>query len=128
MTLLGAYFGSWLIMLYLFGMQRATLLISRTSEVDWKNAGVYLLPKWYPVTWVFRIAKWCILILVFWQVGWPIGLGCLIADVVLTGVFPIPYKALYSGIFKKRVEQISSQDPELGEMFRTLLGNSGFPS
>ncbi len=50
MLLLGTYFISWFVMLYLFGMQRATLLISRTNNVDWKDVGVHLLPKWYPIT------------------------------------------------------------------------------
>lgn len=125
--LLGLYFANWLIMLYLFGMQRATLLISRTSNVDWKSVGAHLLPKWYPITMLFRFAKWSVLILVFWQVGWMIGLVCLIADIVLTGFVPIPYKTLYSGIFNRRVAELSNQDPELGSTFRSLLDNSGFP-
>lgn len=127
MLLLGTYFISWFIMLYLFGMQRATLLISRTNNVDWKDVGVHLLPKWYPITLLLRIVKWALLIVVFWQVGWIVGLACLVADIVLTGIFPIPYKALYSGIFNKRVTELSNQDPELGSMFRLILKNSGFP-
>lgn len=128
LALVGIYFASWLIMLYLFGMQRATLLISRTSDVEWKSSGVYLLPKWYPITWIFRVSKWGILVLVFWQAGWVYGVSCLVADIVLTGIFPIPYKALYSGTFKRRVERVSNQDPELGKFIRYLLTNSGFPT
>ena len=53
----------WIIEFYLFGMQRASLKISRHNNVEWRGIGEQLLPNWYPITWIFRISKYGLLLL-----------------------------------------------------------------
>lgn len=47
----------WSVQFWLFGMQRATLLISRNAGIEWKGGGELLLPGWYPVTWLIISAS-----------------------------------------------------------------------
>ena len=127
-ALIAAFLAVWLFEFYLFGMQRASLLIARTSNMDWKSVGVHLLPTWYPVTWLVRIAKWGLLVAIFIFAGWKLGLVCLVAGFVLSAVIPIPYRMLYSGVFKRSVQRISKQDSEAGDLYRSMLHNSDFPT
>jgi len=109
----------------LFGMQRATLLISRKAGVEWRGGGELLLPSWYPVTWLIIIGKWVLLIAiaVFWD--WRFALGLAIGGYVLSVVIPIPYGA-YKGIFRRRVEQLMSQDPEVATQVQQMLDAASF--
>ncbi len=116
----------WLIELYLFGMQRASLLISRTSNIDWKQIGSQILPKWYPITWIFRFAKWGLYVAIFYFLGWKWGICVFLASFILSFVIPIPYQLLYKGIFRKRVFQIKQIDSKAGIFFEEVLRNSGF--
>jgi hypothetical protein len=56
-TWLSAFGVIWIANFALFGMQRATLLISRKAGIEWEGGGELLLPGWYPLTWVVRIGK-----------------------------------------------------------------------
>ncbi len=115
----------WLIELVLFGMQRATLLISRNAGFEWRGGGEFLLPPWYPVTWFVIIAKWGLLlaIAIFWD--WRVALGLTTGSLIAGVVIPIPYGA-YKPVFRKRVEQLMQEDPRLATQLLEMLDSSPF--
>ncbi|MGM0564516.1 MAG: hypothetical protein ACQES2_09305 [Pseudomonadota bacterium] len=127
-ALMITFFMVWLIEFYLFGMQRASLLIARNNKIDWKTVGPYLLPTWYPVTWLIRTTKWALIIALFVYAGWQIGLSFIVAGFVLSAIVPIPYKSLYAGTFRRSANRIEHQNPEAAELLRRMLTNSGFPT
>ena len=73
-----------------FGMQRATLLMSREADVP-PQIGAMLLPSWFPAVWLVRICKWAVLLAIAFTWSWGAGIGLLVADVVLSSFLPIPY-------------------------------------
>ena len=116
----------WLAYFYLFGMQRATLLISRTSDVEWKSGGALLLPEWYPLTWIVVIARWVILIAMALYWRWDVALWLLIGSFVLSAVLPIPY-SVYGGVFRNRVSKIKNGgDTYTATRLQIMLDKSGF--
>ncbi len=122
---LSAFAIVWIVHFALFGMQRATLLISRKAGIEWRGGGKLLLPSWYPLTWIVIIGKWSLLIAmaVFWN--WKIALGLAIGGYVLSVVAPIPYQA-YKGIFRRRVNELMRQDPEVATQLKRMLEGAAF--
>lgn len=117
---------SWIIEFYLFGMQRASLRISRHNNVEWKGIGEQLLPDWYPLTWIVRIAKYGLLIAILIVLDWKLAIGLLIISFIFSTVIPIPYRFLYKKAFRKKVEKIKSIDKEAGQLFTEMLNNTDF--
>lgn len=115
----------WIVEFVLFGMQRATVLISRKAGIEWRGGGELLLPRWYPVTWVLIIAKWGLLIAmaIFWD--WRYALGSAIGGYLLSVVLPIPYGA-YKGTFRKRVNQLRRKDPYVAIQLQQMLDGAPF--
>ena len=123
--LLIAFAFAWIFEFVLFGMQRATLLISRNAGLEWRGGGELLLPSWFPLTWVVKIGKWGVLLSIAYIWDWKVALGLLIADIVLSAILPIPYAA-YKGIFRKRVTSVTVENPELGSQLKQLLDSAPF--
>jgi len=121
-----AFVITWIIEFFLFGMQRASLLISRSNNVQWKGFGQYLLPSWYPVTWLFRIGKYGLFIAIFFIIGWKLAFGLLIITFVLSSILPIPYRLLYKNTFRSKVEKLKAIDPETGEFYSEMLNKTDF--
>lgn len=105
-----------------FGMQRATLLMSREASVPYQVAAL-ILPTWFPAVWLVRIAKWGALLLIAFSWSWGIAAGLLVADFILSAVLPIPYHA-YIPSFRKRIAQIKAQDAEAGAGLEAMLNAS----
>ncbi len=105
-----------------FGMQRATLTLSREADVS-PQIGAMLLPSWFPTVWLVRICKWGVLIAVafIWSLG--VAIGLLVADVVLSSILPIPYSA-YTPFFRKRISQIKQLDIVAGTALEEMLNAS----
>jgi len=116
----------WIIEFYLFGMQRASLLISRQNDNEWKGVGDFLLPKWYSLTWIIRILKYAILLIIFIISNWKLTLILFLSDLLLVTIIPIPYKTFYKKIFRNRVNAITKENIELGEFYSNMLDKSGF--
>jgi len=121
-----AFIISWIIEFYLFGMQRASLRISRHNNVEWKGIGEQLLPNWYPLTWIVRIAKYGLLVAILILLDWKIAIGLLVIGFILSTIIPIPYRPLYKKTFRKKVEKIKSIDQEAGQLFTEMLDNTDF--
>ncbi len=117
---------SWIIEFYLFGMQRASLRISRHNNVEWRGIGAQLLPNWYPLTWIVRIAKYGLLVTILIVIDWKLAIGLFVISFVLSIIIPIPYRPLYKSTFRKKVEKIKSIDPEAGQAFTEMLDNTDF--
>lgn len=115
-----------LIEFYLFGMQRATLKISRHNNIQWKGIGEHLLPNWYPLTWVVRIFKYGLLITIVFVFGWIWAICLLFASFVFSVNMPIPYRLLYRQTFRNKVKKISLTDPNAGQAFSEMLDNTKF--
>lgn len=116
----------WVLEFYLFGMQRASLIISRNNNVEWLSFAEQLLPSWYPLTWIVRIAKYGILLVIFIVINWKPAIILLVVGFILSSILPIPYKLLYKRAFRKRVRKIQSIDQEAGHMFTRMLNNAGY--
>ena len=121
-----AFIISWIIEFYLFGMQRASLRISRHNNVEWKGIGEQLLPNWYPLTWIVRIAKYGLLVAILIVLDWKLAIGLLVIGFILSTIIPIPYRPLYRKTFRKKVEKIKSIDQETGQLFTDMLDNTDF--
>lgn len=117
---------SWIIEFYLFGMQRASLIISRYNNVEWKGIGEQLLPNWYPLIWIVRIAKYGLLVAILIVIDWKLAIGLLVISFILSTIIPIPYRLLYKKIFRKKVEKIKSINQEAGQLFTEMLDNTNF--
>jgi hypothetical protein len=117
---------TWLVEFYLFGMQRASLKISRQNEVDWKGLGEQLLPKWYPITWLVRITKYILIVAISIYLSWKLALTLLFLSYILTITLPIPYRFLYKNVFRARVSQIGAIDVNLGQFYNEMLKNTNF--
>lgn len=115
----------WSVQFWLFGMQRATLLISRNAGIEWKGGGEFLLPSWYPVTWLIIISKWGLLFAMAILWSWKIALGLMITGYILSIILPIQY-SMYKGILKKRINQIQLEDDELAQQLLGMLDSSPF--
>ena len=122
--LLICYAVIWLIEFFLFGLQRTTLKISRQSNVEYRGIGERLLPSWYPVTWLVRLAKYGLLIAMFIIIDWKIALFVLVIGFVLSSIIPIPYRFLYKSILQKRIRKIMRMDYEVGKFYQNMLDSS----
>lgn len=122
---LSAFAVIWIVHFALFGMQRATLLISRSAGIEWRGGGELLLPRWYPLTWIVIVGKWCLLVVmaIFWD--WKFALGLAVGGYVLSVIVPIPYQ-IYKGIFRRRVGELMRQDPEVASQLQHMLEGAPF--
>lgn len=105
-----------------FGMQRATLLMSREAGIP-QRVGALMLPGWFPAVWLVRVAKWGLLVVLALSWSWLIAVALLVADLVITTVVPIPYR-LYVPSFRKRVARIKRLDAEAGRVLEAMLDAS----
>lgn len=115
----------WSVQFWLFGMQRATLLISRNAGIEWRGGGELLLPGWYPVTWIIIISKWALLLAMAILWTWKVALGLMVIGYILSISLPIQY-SMYKGILKKRVDQIMQEDNELAQQLQDMLDSAPF--
>ncbi len=119
-----AFIVVWIIEFALFGMQRATLLISRRAGIEWRGGGELLLPRWFPASWCVIISKWCLLIAMAILWDWRYSIGLAIGGYIFSVVLPIPYSA-YNGVFRKRIDELTHQAPymamQLKEVFERYL-------
>jgi|GEM_PF-1291443 ABC-type multidrug transport system fused ATPase/permease subunit len=121
-----AFIISWIIEFYLFGMQRASLLISRQNNVEWRGIGEQLLPDWYRLTWIVIIANYVLLVAILIVINWKLAIGLLVISFILSTIIPIPFRPLYKKTFRKKVEKIKSTNHEAGQFFSKMLDNTGF--
>lgn len=121
-----AFIISWIIEFYLFGMQRASLRISRHNNVEWRGIGEQLLPNWYPLTWIVRIVKYGLIVAILMLIDWKMAIGLLVVSFIASIIIPIPYRPLYKRTFRKKVEKIKLIDQEAGQFFSEMLDNTDF--
>lgn len=122
-TLLTVYVVLFIIVFAAFGMQRATLLISRESGLPLKQLATLLLPSWFPFIWLPRIAKWVVLVLIGFYWSWWVALEVLGADLLLSSILPIPY-TIHARSFRKRVERMRLVDPDAAASLEGILAGS----
>lgn len=115
----------WAVEFYLFGMQRATLLISRKSGVEWRGGGELLLPKWYPASWAIIVGKWVLLALIALRGHWKMALALAAVGYLASIALPIPYQ-IYKKTFRRRIKQLESREPIRATQLRQLLDNAPF--
>lgn len=116
----------WLIEFYLFGMQRALLLISRYNNIKISEISQYLLPKWYNVILLVKLLKYGLLIIILVKFNWILSVSLLTISFILKTILPIPYNLLYKRFFRKKAEKIKSIDNEAGINLINLLMKSEF--
>jgi hypothetical protein len=117
-----SYLSLTLAMFAAFGMQRTSLLLSREANVS-KKVTAELMPLWFPVVWLPRVAKWALLGYIAISWGWWPAFGLLCTEIVLALRLPIPYR-LYVPAFRRRIEQIRKTDPELAYSLEAILDAS----
>jgi len=109
-----------------FGMQRATLLMSREAGVSPK-IGALLLPKWFPIVWLVRLIKWAVLIYIAFAWSWILAGGLLVVNFILSTFLPIPY-SIYIPSFRSRIDEIKANDREAGTALEQMFNMSKFHS
>jgi len=121
-TLLIAFGAAFILEFLAFGMQRATLLMSREAGVA-PQIGALLLPSWFPIVWLFRLVKWAILCYIAFAWSCVVAGGLLAADFVLSAILPIPYSA-YLSAFRSRINGIKASDADAGHALEQMLNSS----
>ena len=120
--LVGAFIAIFLLEFAAFGMQRATLLISREADVSPMIAKL-LLPAWFPAVWLLCIAKWGTVLLIGFSWSWVMAGVLIVADAILAAILPIPY-SVYVPSFRKRIAQIKDADARTGAVLEAILNAS----
>lgn len=105
-----------------FGMQRTTLLLAREANTSSK-ATAMLLPAWFSIVWLPRLAKWGLLFYIAYSWSWWVALGLLAAELLLSAVLPIPHR-LYLSVFRRRIEQLRGEHSNLANSLESLLNAS----
>jgi hypothetical protein len=122
-TLIVVFIIAFLLLFAAFGMQRATLLLSREASIPYQHAAA-LLPRWYAtVVWLLRFVKWSLLLYIAISWSWWIALAIFFGDFLLSTVLPIPY-SFYAPIFRKRIAQIKREDMDVGEYLEQVFQSS----
>jgi hypothetical protein len=119
------YVGLFISVFAAFGMQRATLVMSRQSGLPYQMTSM-LLPAWFPLVWIPRIAKWSVLVAIAFSWSWILAVVVLFVDIVLSSVLPIPYQ-MYMSSFRKRIQHIRQDQPALPEALEELVDASKYP-
>lgn len=115
----------WIIEFYLFGLQRASLLITRESDLDYSTYGPLLLPDWYPITWIFRIGKYILLVVILF-INWRWSIGLFLIQFLASLVIPIPYKFLYSDIFRNKLHKLRMTNMNSSMACEFMLKKAGY--
>lgn len=89
------------VLLYFFLMQRCALELGREGGVSPK-VGRLMLPEWYALATVPRVASWLVYALAFWQLGWPSALTLWGISFLATTLCPVP-KWYYLPVFHRKV-------------------------
>lgn len=105
-----------------FGMQRTTLLLAREVDAP-SDATAILLPMWFPVVWLPRLAQWALLVYIGSNWSWWLAISLWIASVGLSAFLPIPHKA-YFPAFRKRLGQVRLANPETADALQHVLDTS----
>lgn len=105
-----------------FGMQRTTLLLAREADVP-SGMTAAMLPAWFPLVWIPRIAKWGLVLYVGITWSWLMCVGLLATDFVVSSFAPIPHRAFIPA-FRKRIKQLMDTDPLLSWKLNDLLNAS----
>lgn len=121
-TLLIAFGVAFILEFGAFGMQRATLLMSREVGVT-PQIGALLLPSWFPIVWLVRLVKWALLGYIAFAWSWVVAGGLFVADLILSAILPIPY-SVYVPVFRSRINKIKASDVEAGHALEQMLNSS----
>ena len=105
-----------------FGMQRTTLLLSREANAP-AGSTALLLPMWFPAVWLPRVGKWALVLYIGTTWSWPLALGVAVADFLLAVFLPIPHR-MYVSLFRRRIDQLRSSNPEIAHALDELLRSS----
>ena len=116
----------WLIEFYLMGMQRASLIVSRLNNVEWKGIGQQLLPNWYSLTWISRIAKYLLIIFILFNIGYKEAIVLLLSSFILSVLIPIPYRFFYKKIFRNKIKKIMLINKQTADKLSEMLDNANF--
>jgi hypothetical protein len=86
--------------LYFFLMQRAALELGRRGNVS-PEVGRLMLPEWYVLATIPRVASWIVYALAFWQLGWQTALALWGISFLASTLCPIPKRHFIPVFFKK---------------------------
>lgn len=102
--------------LYFFGLQRATLLISREFNLNYKDYKSFLLPDWNYFSLISSIIKYLLLVGIIFYYGWWIGGAIWIGSFILSTIFPFPYKFLYRNSIVNSMYKNSIRNPQFASL------------
>lgn len=113
-----AFIGAALTEIYFFLMQRVPLEVGREHQIP-PDMQKLMLPSWYGLVWIAKIAKWVLVVLIWREIGWWQALVCLAVPFLLSSWLPVPYSHVANIIERRlRAEQRGSN----GELAGALLG------
>ena len=116
---LSIFVAAWFAELYFFMLQRTALELSRKHNVD-RVTGRNMLPNWYLLVYVVRIAKYGALLGVYTQQGVVTALIYFAVGMLLTAITPIPREHC-KNLFRKQVEKLHNTDPLLAAKLSLIL-------
>lgn len=106
-----------LVEMYFFLMQRVPLEVAREQGIPSEARG-FMLPTWYGLVWVAKIAKWILVFLIWRTFGWWQALLCVTIPFILSSFLPVPYTRI-ADIIERRLRREESRAN--GELAQELL-------
>jgi len=105
--------------MYFFLMQRVPLEIGHEHGIEVRIARE-MLPTWYAVVWLAKIAKWAAIVMIWRAVGWLPVLLCFGIPFLLCAFIPVPYRH-FANLLESNLRSRISVDPLLAaELLRAL--------
>ncbi len=109
--------------MYFFLMQRVPLSVSRENGIDPRIARS-MLPPWYGLVWLFKVAKWVSIVLI-WQVfGWVMAVACIAIPFILSAVLPVPFSHFANILEKHLHRELVGGNPEVAGHLLAALKSS----
>lgn len=118
--LLACYAGLAMIEAGGFCIQRVALEVARLTHAPQEIVDQLLLPSWFPLLWVERLARWGLLIYIAVTWDWKWAVGVWLGFFLATAVMPIP-RGFIVGRFRKRLQKRAAAAPDAAAVIESAL-------
>ncbi len=103
-----------------FCIQRVALELVRTTGVPEEAAAQLLLPSWFPLLWLSRLARWGLLVYIWITWDWRWAVGLWVGFFLATAVMPIP-RGLVAGGLRRRLAKRGAAAPDVAAALEAAL-------
>ena len=107
--------------LYFFSIKRVAVEVRGEHNFP-KEAEEFMLPSWFPLSWIPRIATWVFIVLIWRSIGWWQAILCLvIPKILIVPWFPIPYRHVASLMERRLKLEHANGREDLAEALLSAL-------